>query len=64
MEETMATTKAPKCAQYARNVIAELTRDCRSKRARVRMAELAIGMGNYTDEARDAWRAYLATEQA
>ena len=60
----MATTKAPKCAEYARGVIAELTRDCRSKRARVRMAEMAIDMGNYTDAARHAWRAYLATEQA
>ena len=45
-------------------MIAELKRDCKSKRARVRMAEMAIGMGNYTDEARDVWRAYLATEQA
>jgi hypothetical protein len=60
----MATTKALKDAQYARDVIAELTRDCRSKRARVQMAEMAIGMGNYTDDARDVWRAYLATEQA
>ena len=60
----MATSKAPKCAQYARDVIAELTRDCKSKRARVRMAEMAISMGNYTDDARDVWRAYLAAEQA
>ena len=60
----MAITKAPKCAQYARDVIAELTRDCKSKRARVRMAEMAISMGNYNDDARDVWRAYLATEQA
>ena len=60
----MATTKAPKCAEYARDVIAELTRDCKSRKARVRMAEMAIGMGHYTDDARDVWRAYLATEQA
>ena len=60
----MATTKAPKGADYARDVIAELTRDCKSKRARVRMAEMAVRMGNYTDDARDVWRAYLATEQA
>ena len=60
----MATTKSPKCAQYARDVIAELTRDCKSRKARIRMAEMAIGMGNYTDDARDVWRAYLATEQA
>ena len=60
----MATSKAPKCAQYARDVIAELTRDCKSRKARVRMAELAISMGHYTNDARDVWRAYLATEQA
>jgi hypothetical protein len=60
----MATIKAPKCAEYARDVIAELTRDCKSKKARVRMAEMAINMGNYTDDARDVWRAYLADEQA
>ena len=60
----MATSKALKDAQYARGVIAELTRDCKSKRARVRMAEMAISMGHYTDDGRDAWRAYLATEQA
>jgi len=59
----MATTKAPKCAEYARDVIAELTRDCKSRKARVRMAEMAISMGHYTNDARDVWRAYLATEQ-
>ena len=53
---------APRDAQYAAAVIAELKRDCRSKRARVRMAEMAISMGNYTDEARVVWRDYLATE--
>ena len=60
----MAMTKALKDAEYARDVIAELTRDCKSRNARVRMAEMAIGMGNYTDDARDVWRAYLAAEQA
>lgn len=60
----MATSKALKDAQYARDVIAELTRDCKSRKARVRMAEMAISMGHYTDDARDVWRAYLATEQA
>jgi hypothetical protein len=60
----MAMTKALKDAEYARDVIAELTRDCKSRKARVRMAEIAISMGHYTNAARDVWRAYLATEQA
>jgi hypothetical protein len=55
---------APRSADYAADVIAELTRDCRSKKARIRMAEMAISMGNYTDEARTVWRDYLATEVA
>jgi hypothetical protein len=55
---------APRNADYAADVIAELKRDCRSKKARVRMAEMAISMGNYTDEARTVWRNYLATEVA
>lgn len=55
---------APRNAEYAAEVIAELKRDCRSKKARVRMAEMAISMGNYTDEGRAVWRDYLATEAA
>lgn len=55
---------APRNADYAIEVIAELKRDCRSKKARIRMAEMAISMGNYTDEGREMWRAYLATEAA
>lgn len=55
---------APRNAEYAADVIAELTRVCRSKKARIRMAEMAISMGNYTDEALAVWRDYLATEAA
>ena len=55
---------APRNADYAVGVIAELNRDCRSKKARVRMAELAIIMGNYTDDGRAVWREYLAMELA
>lgn len=55
---------APRDAQYASDVIAELQRDCKSRKARIRMAEMAIGMGNYTDEGRAVWRDYLATEAA
>lgn len=54
---------APRNAEYAAEVIAELKRDCRSKKARVRMAEMAISMGNYTDEARAVWREYLVSEE-
>ena len=53
---------APRNAKYAADVIAELKRDCKSKKARIRMAELAISVGNYTDEGRNVWRDYLATE--
>jgi hypothetical protein len=55
---------APRSAEYAADVIAELKRDCRSKKARIRMAEMAISMGNYTDDGRAVWRNYLATEVA
>jgi hypothetical protein len=55
---------APRNAEYAADVIAELKRDCKSKKARVRMAEYAINIGNYTDEGRAVWRAYLAAEVA
>jgi hypothetical protein len=53
---------APRNAEYAVEVIAELKRDCKSKKARVRMAEMAISMGNYTDDGRAVWCDYLATE--
>lgn len=53
---------APRSADYAADVIAKLKRDCRSKKARVRMAEMAINMGNYTAEGRAIWAAYLAAE--
>lgn len=55
---------APRTADYAAAVIAELKRDCRSKKARIRMAEMAVSMGNYTGEGRAVWSAYLAEESA
>lgn len=60
----MRARPAPRSAEYASEVIAELKRDCRSRKARIRMAEMAISMGNYTDEGRAVWRDYLATEAA
>lgn len=58
----MRVRPAPRNAEYAADVIAELKRECKSKKARVRMAEMAVSMGNYTDEGRAVWREYLATE--
>jgi hypothetical protein len=55
---------APRTADYAEGVIAEMKRYTKNKAARVRMAEMAIEMGNYTDEARKVWVAYLAEERA
>ena len=55
---------APRDAEYAADCIALLKRDCKSKKARVHMAELAIRIGNYTDEGRTVWRNYLLTEVA
>ena len=58
----MRTRPAPRGAEYAAEVINELKRDCKSKKARVRMAEMAISIGNYTDEGRVVWCNYLKTE--
>jgi hypothetical protein len=55
---------APRSAEYASEVITELKSGCKSKKARIRMAEMAISMGNYTDEGRAVWRDYLAAETA
>ncbi len=52
----------PRTADYAAGVIDEMKRHTKSKAARVKMAKMAIEMGNYTDEARAVWRAYLAEE--
>lgn len=62
MNNTPYRRPAPRGADYAAGVIAELKRDCRSRKARVRMAEMALSIGNYTAEGRAVWAAYLATE--
>lgn len=55
-------TIPPKDAAFARDAIASLERECRSRPARKRMAELALGRhGNYTPEGKAVWGEYLAT---
>jgi len=48
-----------KTASYAAQIIGEIKRETKSKAARIRMAELAIKIGNYTPEAKNLWRQYL-----
>lgn len=55
---------APRGADYAANVIMELKCGCKSRGARIRMAEMAISTGNYTDEGRAVWCRYLKEEVA
>lgn len=50
-----------KNAAYAREVIEQMDRECKSGAARKRMAELAVKMGRYDDEARAVWAEYLAS---
>lgn len=52
--------RAPKGADYARDIIATMERETKSRKARVRLAEIAISHGNYTDEAKQEFRNYLA----
>lgn len=48
-----------KSADYARDVIATMERETKSKAARKRMAELVLSHGNYDQEAMQIWRDYL-----
>lgn len=62
MPKAWTMNRTPKGPDYARDIIATIERETKSRAARKRMAELAIGrLGNYTPEAKDVWRAYLAT---
>lgn len=54
--------KPPMTADAVREYIAKLDRECRSKAARIRMAELAIKAGNISPEGIQLWRDYLATQ--
>lgn len=52
-----------KTANHARDFIATMKRETRSKAARIRMAELAVAVGRYDDSARVVWQDYLTTER-
>ena len=54
--------KPPQTAGEALLVIEEMRRHTKSKPARIRMAELALSIGNLTPRARSIWIVYLAEE--
>lgn len=50
-----------KNASFARNIIATMEAETKSKAARKRMAEMAIKIGNYDAEAKAVFAEYLKT---
>jgi len=50
-----------KNADYARDNIATMERETKSKAARKRRAQLALERGNYDAPAKQVWREYLET---
>lgn len=56
--------KPPQTASEALLVIKEMRRHTKSKPARIRMAELALSIGNISPGARVVWLTYLAEEKA
>lgn len=55
--------KQPMTAADVADYIAQMRRETKSKAARIRMAELAISIGNISPEGKDLWRQYLAEER-
>ena len=55
--------KPPQTASEAVLVIEEMRRYTKSKPARIRMAELALSIGNISPGAQAVWRAYLAEQR-
>lgn len=55
--------KPPQTASEAILVIEEMRRHTKSRAARVRMAEMAIRIGNITPAAKDVWATYLTQEK-
>lgn len=55
--------KPPMTASEVKDYIAQMRRETKSKAARIRMAELAISIGNISPEGKDLWREYLAAER-
>jgi hypothetical protein len=58
----MRPRKPPQTAQEALDFINQMRRETKSKRARIRMAEMGLQFGNYTPEARSIWASYLKKE--
>ncbi len=58
------TRKPPMSASDVADFIAQMRRETKSKAARVKMAEMAISIGNISPEGKDLWREYLATERS
>ena len=50
-----------KNADYARDIIATMERETKSKAARKRMAEIVLERGNYDAHAMQVWHDYLKT---
>ena len=55
----IAPFRDPQTGPEAREFIAKMERETKSKAARKRMAQLALDRGNLSSAARDAWRDYL-----
>ena len=56
--------KPPQTAGEALLVIEEMRRHTKSKPARIKMAEMALSIGNISPGARGCWLTYLAEERA
>lgn len=56
--------KPPQTASDAILVIEEMRRHTKSKPARIRMAEMALSIGNISPGARAIWLTYLAEQRA
>ena len=56
--------KPPQTGEEATLVIEEMRRHTKSKPARIRMAEMAISIGNISPGAKDVWTTYLVEERA
>lgn len=56
--------KPPQTAGEALLVIEDMRRHTKSKAARLRMAEMALSIGNITPGARVVWLTYLAEERS
>jgi len=54
--------KPPQTGEEATLVIEEMRRHTKSKAARIKMADMAISIGNLTPRARSIWIVYMAEE--